>query len=119
MRASALLLALALSCAGRPPAWTSAGRHADFDDARFLRAVGVAPVGPDAVAARKDADLRAFAGIAEQIRVGVASAESSYQSEGAAGAHTSFSALVQTWAAESLSALRIVERWEGGEERTA
>ena len=102
--------ALLLSCAGvQRPAWTNAAVHPDYDDAQYVRAVGVAQ-SPDPVKARRLADLNAFAGVAEQIRVLVTSENQSFESSENGSEQTFVADVVQSFAQESLSALRIVER---------
>lgn len=105
-----LLCLLLIGCAAQKPAWTNAAVHPDYDDERFVRAVGVGE-SADAVKARRAADLSAFAGVAEQIRVLVTSANQSFATSDGASEQSFVSDVVQSFAQESLSALRIVERY--------
>ena len=73
---------------------------------------------PDPIQARRLADLNAFAGVAEQIRVLVTSENVSAESEtdGAAQGGQSFVAeVVRSFSQESLSALRVAERFSEGQ----
>ncbi len=109
-----LFCLLLCACAAAPrPAWTSAALHPDYDEAKYVRAVGLAQ-SADPIQARRLADLSAFAGVAEQIRVLVTSENVSEESEtdGAAQGGQSFVAeVVRSFAQESLSALRVAERF--------
>ncbi|MCA1825471.1 MAG: LPP20 family lipoprotein [Myxococcales bacterium] len=108
-------LAVLISCAGaHPPAWTDAALHRDYEDAKYVRAVGVGQ-SPDPVKARRLADLNAFAGVAEQIRVLVTSENQSVESSDNGGEQTFVADVVQSFARESLSALRVVERYADGD----
>ena len=87
--------------------------HPDYDDAKYVRAVGLAQ-SPDPIQARRSADLNAFAGVSEQIRVLVTSENVSAESEsdGVSQSGQSFVAeVVRSFAQESLSALRVAERF--------
>lgn len=88
--------------------------HPAYDEARYVRSVGVAR-SADPLQARRQADLNAFAGLAEQIRVLVTSESVSADSEERSGAtlsgQTLVAEVVQSFAQESLSALRVVERY--------
>lgn len=123
MARSLALCALLAACASaQRPAWTAAAAHPDYDEAKFVRAVGVAQ-SADPVQARRLADLNAFAGVAEQIRVLVTSENLSAESEDSSGAghgEQSFVAdVVQSFAHESLSALRVAERYADPKTGTA
>ena len=112
------LCSLLCACASvQRPAWTNAAVHPGYDEAKYLRAVGLAQ-STDPIQARRLADLNAFAGVAEQVRVRVTSENVSAESEQSGGASQSFVAeVVQSFAQESLSALRVAERFS--EEQTA
>ena len=101
---------LAIGCAAQRPAWTAAAAQADYDDARYVRAVGVGQ-SPDPLKARRLADLNAFAGVAEQIRVLVTSENQSLATSDNGAEQTFVADVVQSFARESLSALRVVERF--------
>jgi hypothetical protein len=117
-----LVCVLVCACAAQRPTWTNAAVHPDYDEARFVRAVGVAQAA-DPLQARRNADLSAFAGVAEQIRVLVTSenlsAESEDSSGGAHGEQSFVAEVVRSFAQESLSALRVAERYADAKSGTA
>lgn len=111
-------LLCAWACAGgQRPAWTNAAVHPRYDEARYVLAAGVAQAA-DPIQARRLADLDAFAGVAEQISVLVTSENLSAEAEereGPAVSSQSFVAeVVRSFAQESLSALRVAERYSEG-----
>ena len=105
--------ALALSsCAARRPAWVDGALPAGHPRGEALTAVGTA-TGDTPSAASHDADLRARAGIVEQIRVEVTAMlrTQAHAGRGAAAEWTETDESVLSVAHERLSALRIAERW--------
>ena len=112
------ILALAACASAQKPAWTAAAVHPDYDDARFVRAAGVGQ-SADPLKARRAADLSAFAGVAEQIRVLVTSENVSAQSQENEVEQSFVADVVQSFAQESLSALKVVERYADAQSGTA
>ena len=71
-------------------------------------------MGVGSAEAAPDADARAYGAIAEQLRATVSRAFSSEQTEDDAASHTRITSAVETSAQQTLSGLRVVERWTEG-----